>query len=215
MKTKKETKIEEKCSEHKGFDHDQEKHQNCNCQDDSNHCSCEEHLCHDEECSCDCDSSFSANLEECSEIEELKDKVLELEEKLLRQTAEVVNYRKRKDDEIGHILKYANKDLVLEILPILDNFERAISMDDDNLDDEVSRFLEGFKMIYNNFKISLEKFDIKEINGNNKPFDPDYHQAMITEKVKGVEAGMVLEILQKGYLLNDKVIRPAMVKVSE
>ena len=70
-------------------------------------------------------------------------------------------------------------------------------------------------MIYCHLTNTLEKFEVKAIDGNNKPFDPTYHQAVLTEKVEGVESGMVVEVLQKGYLLKDKVIRPAMVKVSE
>ena len=88
-------------------------------------------------------------------------------------------------------------------------------MDDDNLDDEVSKFLSGFKMIYCNLVSVLEKNGIKAIDGANKPFDPAFHQAIMTEKREGVEPEMVIEVLQKGYLLKDKVIRPAMVKVSE
>ena len=83
------------------------------------------------------------------------------------------------------------------------------------MDDEVSKFLSGFKMIYCNFVSVLEKNGVKAIDGANKPFDPTYHQAIMTEKRDGVEPEMVLEVLQKGYLLKDKVIRPAMVKVSE
>ena len=101
------------------------------------------------------------------------------------------------------------------MLPIVDNFERAINMDDDNLEDEVSKFLAGFKMIYCNFVNTLEKYGVKAIDGANKPFDPTYHQAIMTEARDGVPSEMVLEVLQKGYLLKDKVIRPAMVKVSE
>ncbi len=116
---------------------------------------------------------------------------------------------------MSKMLKYSNEDLVKEILPIVDNFERAINMDDDNLEDEVSKFLSGFKMIYCKLISTLEKYEVKAIDGNNKPFDPTYHQAVMTESKEGVEPGMVLEVLQKGYLFKDKVIRPAMVKVSE
>ena len=70
-------------------------------------------------------------------------------------------------------------------------------------------------MIYCNLVNILENYGVKAIDGGNKPFDPTYHQAVLTEKREGVESGMVLEVLQKGYLLKDKVIRPAMVKVSE
>ncbi len=146
---------------------------------------------------------------------ELKEQIKELEEKNLRAQAELINYRKRKDEEVGRMLKYANEDLVSAILPMIDNFERAIKMDDEDLDDEVSKFLEGFKMIYVDFKNTLETFEVIAIDGKNKPFDPTYHQAVITDKVEGVEPGMVVEVLQKGYLLKDRVIRPAMVRVSE
>ena len=70
-------------------------------------------------------------------------------------------------------------------------------------------------MIYSQLVSALNKYEIKAIDGYNKPFDPTYHQAVMTAKVEGVEPGMVVEVLQKGYLLKDKVIRPAMVKVSE
>lgn len=147
--------------------------------------------------------------------EKLKIQIKELEEKNLRTQAELINYRKRKEEEISRMLKYANEDLVKEILPLLDNFERAIKMDDEDLEDEVSKFLAGFKMIYVDFKNMLEKYEIIAIDGNNKPFDPVYHQAVMTTKVEATEPGMVLEVLQKGYLLKDRVIRPAMVRVSE
>ena len=142
-------------------------------------------------------------------------RIKELEDELLRSKAEFINYRKRLEDEQVRLLKFCNEDLIKETLPILDNFERAISMDDTNLDDEVSKFLSGFKMIYCNFVNVLKNYGVIEIDGNNKPFDPVYHEAIMTEKRDGVEAGMVLEVLQKGYILKGKVIRPAMVKVSE
>lgn len=139
----------------------------------------------------------------------------QLQEQILREKAELINYRKRKDEELTRMLKYSNEDIVKELLPILDNFERAINLDDENLDDELSKFLSGFKMIYCNMISTFEKYGVKAIDGNNKPFDPIYHQAVLTDKVEGIEPGMILEVMQKGYLLKDRVIRPAMVKVSE
>lgn len=149
------------------------------------------------------------------ELEQLKQSNKELEERILREKAELVNYRRRKEEEVSKMLKYASEDIILSILPTLDNFERAIGMDDNNLEDEVSKFLSGFKMIYSNLRSTLEKYEVKVIDGNNKPFDPTYHQAMLTEKREDMETGMVIDVLQKGYLYKDKVIRPAMVKVSE
>ena len=86
---------------------------------------------------------------------------------------------------------------------------------DTNLSDELSKFLEGFKMIYTHLVEVLKKFEVTEIECLNKPFDHNFEQALMTTKVDGVESGMVVEVLQKGYLLKDKVIRTAMVKVSE
>lgn len=151
-------------------------------------------------------------------LEKLKQALLkidELEEQSLRDKAELINYRKRKDEEVTRMLKYANEDLVKELLPTIDNLERAIKLEDDNLTEDVSKFLSGVKMIYCSTISTLEKFGVKAIDGANKPFDPTFHQAVMTEMRDGVQSGMVLEVLQKGYLLKDKVIRPAMVKVSE
>ena len=145
----------------------------------------------------------------------LEDKVKKLEEALLRNQAELMNYKRRKDEEVSRMLKYSEEDIVREFLPILDNFERAIKMDDDNLDDDVSKFLEGFKMIYTQIKNMLDKFEVKEIEAFGKAFDPTYHQAVMKESNPDKESGIVLEVFQKGYIYKDRVIRPAMVKVNE
>ena len=219
------------------------KSENCECSstNNSDSCDCINDTCTcDNECDCKCDDVDNCECDDCCEsndlkknkkekkdkhkekfkelekkIEELENKNKELSNQTLRSQAELINYRKRKDDELSRMLKYAGEDMIKELLQILDNFERAINMDDDNLEDEVSKFLSGFNMIYCKFVSILEKNGVKAIDGGNKPFDPTYHQAVMTEVREGVEPGMVLEVLQKGYLLKDKVIRPAMVKVSE
>lgn len=145
----------------------------------------------------------------------LEDKVKKLEEALLRNQAELMNYKRRKDEEVSRMLKYSEEDIIRQFLPILDNFERAIKMDDDNLDDEVSRFLEGFKMVYTQIKNMLDKFEVKEIDAFGKEFDPTYHQAVMKESNPDKQSGIVLEVFQKGYMYKDRVIRPAMVKVNE
>ena len=81
-------------------------------------------------------------------LNEAYNMISQLEDSLLRSKAELVNYRKRKDDEVSRMLKYSNEGLVLELLPTLDNFERAIKLDETNLSEELKKFLEGFKMIY-------------------------------------------------------------------
>lgn len=152
--------------------------------------------------------------EHTDKLNEAYNKISELEDKLIRQNADMVNYRKRKEEEVNKMLKFCNEDLIKDLLPILDNFERAMAMDQ-NLTEEEMKFLDGFKMIYSHLQNVMEKFDVKMIDGANKPFDPVYHNAILAEKREGVPSGMVLEVLQKGYLLKDKVIRTAMVRVSE
>lgn len=147
-------------------------------------------------------------------LNEAYNKISELEDRLIRQNADMVNFRKRKEEEVNKMLKFCNEDIIKEMLPILDNFERAISMEDGLTEVEL-KFLDGFKMVYGHLQNVMEKYDVKMIDGSNKPFDPIYHNAILLEKKEGVEPGMVIEVLQKGYLLKDKVIRTAMVKVSE
>ena len=190
--------------EKKHPEHKHHEHKECKCHEHKHEeCKCHEHPEH-KECKC----------HEHPEPPHEK-RIKELEDSLLRSKAEFINYRKRLEEEQSRLLKYCNEDLIKEVLPILDNFERAIKMDDTNLDDEVSKFLSGFKMIYCNLVNILKNYGVIEIDGNNKPFDPTYHEAIMTEKRDGVQSGMVLEVLQKGYILKDRVIRPAMVKVSE
>lgn len=196
----------------------EEMNKKCNCGEE---CTCEnECTCECEECNCD-DSCECENCdcEECEcdhdEFAELKKRNKELEDSLLRSKAEFINYRKRLEEEQSRIMKYCNEELIKQLLPTLDNFERAIKMDDDNLNDEVSKFLSGIKMVYCSFVNILKENGLVEIDGANKPFDPVYHEAIMTEKKDDLESGMVVEVLQKGYILKGKVIRPAMVKVSE
>ena len=197
---------------------------NCGCEHSTSECECnhEHECCHGEhECCCEeeteCDQKKDKKKKD-KHSEKLKQanlKISELEDQLLREKAELVNYRKRKDEEVTRMLKYASEDLVKELLPAIDNLERAIKLEDDSLNEDVSKFLSGVKMIYCSTIATLEKFGVKAIDGANKLFDPTYHQAVMTEEREGVEPGMVLEVLQKGYLLKDKVIRHAMVKVSQ
>lgn len=183
----------------------------CACADGAE-CTCGDNCTCGENCSCQ--SEIDKEKEHKNKLNDAYNKISELEDKLIRQNADMINYRKRKEEEVNRMLKFCNEDLIKDILPILDNFERAISMET-GLTEEEKKFLDGFKMVYANLQGVMEKYDVKMIDGSNKPFDPVYHNAILLEKREGVEPGLVVEILQKGYLLKDKVIRAAMVKVSE
>jgi len=145
----------------------------------------------------------------------LQQEITVLKETLLRNQAELQNYKRRQQEELDRILKYKNEDILKEFLPVIDNFERAIKMDDNDLSDEVSKFLAGFKIIYSNTLNMLNKFEVKEINAEGCEFDPAYHHAVLTEHNENKPSGVVLEVLQKGYVYKDRVIRAAMVKVNE
>ena len=172
-----------------------EKEHTCKCKEEGKECNCQH--------------------EQDNVIEELNNQIKALEDALLRSQAELLNYRKRKDEETARILKYAEEDILSGFLPILDNFERAISMDDNNFGDETSKFLEGFRIVYNQTKSLLEKFEVKEIECVGLEFDPSKEQAISTEKDKSKPSGIVLKVYQKGYMYKDKVLRHAMVIVNE
>lgn len=149
------------------------------------------------------------------EIIRLEESIKELNNRILYNQAEFANYKKRKDQETSNMLKYSNSDIVTEMLPIVDNFERAVKLDDTNLTDELSKFLEGFKMIYSHLTEVFKKFEVREIECLNKEFDPNFQQSLMTGVKEGVAPGIVIEVFQKGYMLKDKMLRPALVRVSE
>lgn len=167
-----------------------------------------------EDCSCEGDCCCEKKENE-EEILALNNQINALKEALLRNQAELQNYKRRKDEETERTMKYKNEEIIKELLSVVDNFERAIKMDDNDLSDEVSKFLAGFKLIYTNTINILNKFEVQEINAEGIEFDPNYHHAVLTEHDETKPAGVILEVLQKGYTYKDRVIRPAMVKVNE
>lgn len=151
-----------------------------------------------------------------SEIEKkLASENTTLNEKVLRISAEMQNMRRRYEEEISNIYKYEGEELIVKLLAIVDNFERAISLDDRDLTDELSKFLSGFKMIYTNLLNILDSMEVKAMECEGLEFDPNKMEAVLTEKDENLPANVVLEVLQKGYTYKDKVIRVAMVKVNE
>jgi len=149
------------------------------------------------------------------EKKKLQAEVEQYKDKYLRTQAEMQNMRRRMEEEKVNLLKYEGEELIIKLLPTLDNFERAIKMDDTNLEDEISKFLEGFKMIYGNLSSTLQGYEVVAMDVLNKPFDPETMDAVLAEEVEGVEPNIVVDVLQKGYTYKGKVIRHAMVKVSK
>ena len=146
-------------------------------------------------------------------IDALNLKVKELEDKNLRISAEMINTLRRKDEDNARVMKYANESLIEDILNVVDNFDRALNQNSNS--EDVVNYQKGMQMIYDNLINILKKYEVKEIEALDKEFDPTYHQAVMTEKLDGKESNIVIEVLRKGYIYKDKVIRPAMVKVSE
>ncbi|WP_075877950.1 nucleotide exchange factor GrpE [Merdibacter massiliensis] len=153
-------------------------------------------------------------------VAELEKKISELEEEVAKQKnayykayADTENLRKRLQSEAETTRKYRIQSIALELLPILDSMERALAVQSD--DENIQNYVKGFQMIHDQLVNVLEKEGVKEIEALNKPFDHNVHQALMQEPVEGVESGMVVEVLQKGYMLKDRVLRAALVKVSE
>ena len=152
---------------------------------------------------------------EDAEKKKLQEEVAMLKDKFLRTSAEMQNMKRRMEEERANLLKYDGEELIKKLLPVVDNFERAISMDDANLEDELSKFLNGFKMIYGNLNDTLQGYEVIAMDILGKPFDPNTMNAVLVEEVEGVEPNVVIDVLQKGYTYKGKVIRYAMVKVSK
>ncbi len=179
-------------------------------------CDCPEKKCDKNKC---CDKKHKkedkkeATLK--NEIKKLEEENKHLIEKVQLAQAELINYRKRKDDETASILKFANQDIITELIPIVDNFERAIKLDDNDLTDELSKFLAGFKMMYASLADLLKKFGVEEINRVGEKFDPNQEEALMTDSVSDMEDEVVIEVLLKGYKYKGRVIRPASVKINQ
>ena len=145
------------------------------------------------------------------EKDELIKTNLELKEKVLRITAEMQNMKRRYENDISNLYKYDGFELVSKILPVMDNFERAMNIKVEGSE----KYMTGFKMIYDNLKDILKSYDINEIDVLDKVFDPNIMNAVLTEENKDKDNNIVLDVLQKGYMYKDRLIRPAMVKVNE
>ena len=146
-------------------------------------------------------------------IESLQSELAKLKNDFARAYADTENMKKRLTKEADNAKKYRFKDSALELLPIVDNMAMALNVQTE--DEALLNYVKGFEMIYKQFLSVLDKEGVKEIEADGKPFDHNTMQALMQEKQDGVESGIVLEVLQKGYMLKDRILRPALVKVSE
>tara|TARA_B100000925_G_scaffold185873_1_gene140449 strand:+ start:1454 stop:2038 length:585 start_codon:yes stop_codon:yes gene_type:complete len=144
-------------------------------------------------------------------IEDLSKKYDETYDALLRAQAEIENIKKRTIKEVENAHKYSIESILQEIIPIYESLSLSCSLDQTNVD--IGKVLEGNKMLLNMFQKIFDQNNIKEINPLNEKFDPKYHQAISTIKDAKLANDTVSEVVQKGYLLNERVIKPALVLV--
>ncbi len=144
-------------------------------------------------------------------IEAKQKEIDEYKNRWLRTQADFENYRKRTQRDIQEMHLYAGEELVKDILPVIDNLERALESVE--LKDNV--LYRGVELIYQQFIKILKKHEVKEIEALGKPFDPSYHDAVMMIESEEYKADTVAEVMLKGYMYNSKVIRPSMVKVAK
>ena len=146
-------------------------------------------------------------------ISSLEKEITEYKDKMLRKAAEFENYKRRTENDQLNLLKYTGENLIVKLLPVIDDFERSIQhMDKAN---DVDSIKEGMMLVYNKLLKMLEEQGVKKIEATGKPFDVDYHEALMQRKDESVPPHTVLDELEKGYTYKDRVIRHSKVIVSE
>lgn len=156
---------------------------------------------------------------ETTEVDELRRQLAEAQkiadsykDQLLRKAAEFENYKRRSEAESINVVKFANERLILALLPIVNDFARSLKSGSENKDYDA--FYKGVELIHNNFMKVLEKEGLTAFDSVGKPFDVQYHDALMQLPKDGVEPNTVIEEIERGYKLNDKIIRHAKVIVS-
>lgn len=145
-------------------------------------------------------------------VDKLEEELKQSEDKYLRLYAEFENFKRRKNKEIETNNVYKSQKVITEILPSLDNLERALQVESDN--EEIKSLLKGVEMVYEGLLNVLKSEGVELIETENAQFDPNYHHAVMQDEDSEKESGVILDTFQKGYKLKDRVIRPAMVKVN-
>jgi molecular chaperone GrpE len=149
-----------------------------------------------------------------NQLTDTEKKANEYWERILRMQAEKTNMERIAKQDIENAHKYALEKFALDLLPVLDSLERAIEA---HTDDETGTgsLLDGVQLTLKMFQTSCEKFGVKQVDPINQPFNPEFHQAVSTQATTDVKPGTVMAVLQKGYLLNNRLIRPALVIVAK
>ncbi|MCR9387583.1 nucleotide exchange factor GrpE [Vibrio metoecus] len=143
-----------------------------------------------------------------------EERVKEQQDNVLRARAEVENMRRRSEQEVDKARKFALSRFAEELLPVIDNLERAIQAADGEVE-AIKPLLEGVELTHKTFVDTIAKFGLKEINPHGETFNPEFHQAMSIQESAEHEPNTVMFVMQKGYELNGRVVRPAMVMVSK
>lgn len=147
-------------------------------------------------------------------LAEAEQKANDYYDKLLRVSADFDNYKKRAAREMQELAKYANEKLIKEILTVVDNLERAIDSATGHYD-ENDPLIQGVHLTLSETLKILDRHQVKPLTSLGQPFDPSFHQAMMQEEVQGQPPNTVVKELQKGYLIHDRLLRPALVAVSK
>lgn len=148
-----------------------------------------------------------------AQLAKAQEKARDIQDKMLRMAAEFENFKKRSQREREAYLKYAEEDILKELLPSVDNLERAIEQGRNT--DDVAVLLEGVEMTFKGIVTALEKFGLKSLDGVGESFDPNFHEAMAMEASSEVPENNILQEFQKGYMYKDRLLRAAKVVVSK
>jgi len=151
---------------------------------------------------------------EYNELKDVTERFKDIQDKLLRSQADFENMRKRLEREKQDFLKYANEGIILELLNVLDDLERVINLAEDKHED-LNAFLKGVEMILAHLYELLKTHGVKPVEAEGKVFDPHCHEALMQVENKDLAENTIVEVLQKGYLMYERVIRTAKVKVSK
>jgi len=149
-----------------------------------------------------------------SQIDELKEAKAQAEDKLIRSHAEMDNLRRRHQKELENAHKYSVEKFANELLAVIDSLEMGLQAANQD-DADIEKIKEGSKLTLKMFTQMFEKFDIEMVNPEGEKFDPDFHQAMAMQPTKGFKPNMVVAVMQKGYKIAGRLLRPAMVMVSK